>query len=129
MIFFDLFRHAPEFIVIQSGEVLFYEGDIGHLMYILIEGKANISIDDVFFEHIESGSFVGEMAVIDGSPRYATVTAQTKCKFVVVDKQRFHFLIEETPGFAIEVMKVITSRLKSVDQRVIDFLRSQSPEG
>ncbi len=124
MIFFDLFRHDPEIISLNSGEVLFHKGDVGETMYVLIEGKAEISIDGVFFELIESGSFVGEMAVIDGSPRYATVAAQTNCKFVVVNKQRFQFLIDETPGFAIEVMKVMSSRLKRADQRVIDSLRS-----
>ena len=129
MIFFDLFRHDPEFIALNSGEVLFHKGDVGDSMYVLIEGKAEISIDGVFFEKIESGSLVGEMAVIDGSPRYATVTAESKCKFVVVNKNRFHFLVEETPGFAIEVMKVMSSRLKRADQRVIDSLKSLVANG
>ena len=126
MIFFDLFRNDPEFVTLDSGEFLFRKGDIGDSMYVLIEGSAEISIDGVPFERIEHGSFVGEMAVIDGSTRYGTVTALTKCKFVVVDKKRFQFLIDETPGFAIEVMKVMSSRLKRADQRVIDSLRSPS---
>src|SRR5450631_3121322 len=102
MIFFDLFRHDPEFVELKTGEVLFQKGDVGDSMFVLIEGKAEISIDGVTFEQLENGSFVGEMAVIDDSPRYATVTALSKCKFVVVNRSRFHFLIDETPGFAIE---------------------------
>jgi CRP-like cAMP-binding protein len=122
MLFFDLFRHSPEFVELHSGEVLFQKGDHGDEMYVVIEGEAEISIDGVLFEQCVPGSFIGEMAVIDGSPRYATVTARTDCKLVKVDKKRFHFLVDETPGFAIEIMRVMSSRLKKADQRVIDSL-------
>jgi CRP-like cAMP-binding protein len=126
MIFFDLFRHDPEFVKLNSGDVLFHKGDEGDSMYVLIEGKAEISIDGVLFEELGHGSFVGEMAVIDGSPRYATVTATSKCKFVVVNRKRFHFLLDETPGFAIEVMKVMSARLKRTGLLVIESMKSQS---
>lgn len=124
MLYFDVFRHDPEFIEVNSGETLFSEGDTGNAMYILIDGKAEISIGGVLFEECTQGSIVGEMAVIDGSPRYATVTALTNCKFVSVDKKRFHFLVDESPGFAIEVMRVIAQRLKKTSLRVI---QSTSP--
>jgi CRP-like cAMP-binding protein len=119
MLFFDLFRHDPKFIEINSGEALFREGDLGDTMYVLIEGQAEITIGGMLFEKCTSGTFVGEMAVIDGSPRYATVTARTKCKFSVVDSKRFHFLVDETPRFAIDVMRVMAQRLKNCDQRLI----------
>jgi CRP-like cAMP-binding protein len=119
MLFFDLFRHDPEFIEIKDGEILFSEGEIGNDMYVLIEGKAEISIGGVFFGVCTQGSFVGEMAVVDGSPRHATVTAIADCKFVVVDKKRFHFLIDETPGFAIEIIRIMAHRLKECDSRIL----------
>lgn len=122
MLFFDLFRHDPKFIEIKSNEVLFREGDCGEVMYVLIEGKAEITICGVLFGEYTQGSIVGEMAVIDGSSRYGTVTALTNCKFVIVDKIRFHFLIDETPGFAIEVIRIIAKRLKECDSRVIQLL-------
>jgi len=59
------------------------------------------------------------MAVVDGSPRHATVTAITDCKFVVVDEKRFHFLIDETPGFATEVIRIMAQRLKESNMRVL----------
>jgi CRP/FNR family cyclic AMP-dependent transcriptional regulator len=119
MLYFDLFRHDPEFIELHAGEILFREGDIGNAMYVLIEGEAEIGIEGVLFEKCTQGSFVGEMAVIDGSPRYATVTAVTPCKFVIVDAKRFHFLVDESPGFAIEIMRVIAQRLKKTSLRVL----------
>jgi len=119
MLYFDLFRHDPEFIEIKDGEILFSEGEIGDAMYVLVEGAAEISIGGVFFGECTQGSFVGEMAVVDGSPRHATVTAITDCKFVVVDEKRFHFLIDETPGFATEVIRIMAQRLKESNMRVL----------
>ncbi len=127
MLFFDLFRHDPKFIEIESGETLFREGDLGDTMYVLIEGQAEITIGGMLFEECRSGTFVGEMAVIDGSPRYATVTARTNCKFSVVDNKRFHFLVDETPRFAIDVMRVMAQRLKNCDQRLIQAASANRP--
>ncbi|MDX8380167.1 MAG: cyclic nucleotide-binding domain-containing protein [Gallionella sp.] len=114
-----MFRHDPEFIEIKQGEHLFCEGDHGDVMYILIEGKAEITISGMHFENCQPGNFMGELAVIDGSPRYATVTALNDCKFVVVDNKRFHFLVDESPKFAIDVMRVMAQRLRNCDQRIL----------
>lgn len=119
MLFFDMFRHDPEFIEIKKGEQLFREGEAGEVMYILIEGEAEITIRGLLFEVCEPGMFMGELAVIDGSPRYATVTARKDCKFAVVDSKRFHFLVDEAPRFAIDVMRVMARRLRSCDQLIL----------
>lgn len=120
MLFYDLFRLDPEFINIKAEEVLFREGDHGDEMYVLIAGKAEVSIGGVLIGEYVPGDFVGEMAVVDGSPRYGTVTARTDCKFVVVNKARFHFLIDDTPGFALEVIRIMAKRLKECDLRVVN---------
>jgi CRP-like cAMP-binding protein len=112
MIFYDLFRNGPVFHEIGSGQTLFHEGTEGEDMYVLIEGHALIELEGLFFEEIGSGDFVGELAVIDGSPRLATVITQTPCKFVRVDRQRFRTLIAENPRFALEVMTVMAKRLR-----------------
>lgn len=119
MLFYDLFRLDPEFIKIKAGEILFREGDHGDDMYVLISGKAVVSIGGVPIAECTQGDFVGEMAVVDGSPRYGTVTAQTNCKFVVINKARFHFLIDDTPGFALEVIRIMAKRLKECDMRIV----------
>lgn len=124
MLFFDLFRHDPEFIEIQSGATLFKEGDPGDRMYVLIEGEADITIAGVLFEACVPGTFMGEMAVIDGAARYSTVTASKDCKFAVIDSKRFHFLVDESPYFAMDVMRVMAQRLRRCDQRMLASLKS-----
>lgn len=125
MLFFDLFRHDPEFLTVRQGDTLFKEGDPGTEMYVLIEGQAEIRICGVLFEECVPGTFMGEMAVIDGSNRYATVTATRDCKFAVIDQKRFQFLVDEAPKFAIDVMRVMSQRLKRCN---LSVLAAQDPQ-
>ncbi|MEI6353506.1 MAG: Crp/Fnr family transcriptional regulator [Methylococcus sp.] len=119
MIFYELFQHDPNFLEIKRGEVLLREGDIGEAMYVLIEGQAKIERQGLFFAEIGPGDFVGELAVIDGSSRINTTTATTDCKFVVVDRKRFEYLVVEAPGFALEVMRILALRLRRADELLI----------
>lgn len=119
MPFFDLFKNDSDLIELESGKALFREGEPGDVMYVLVDGEAKIFIGGVLFEKCVPGAVLGEIAVIDKAPRYATVIASSKCKFAQVDDQRFHFLLDETPGFAIAIMRVMAERLKRCDLRVI----------
>jgi CRP-like cAMP-binding protein len=123
MPFFELFKHDTQLVPVGAGDTLFLQGDDGDVMYVLVEGVAEIYIDNVLFESCDEGAIIGEIAVIDQAPRSATVIAVTPCKFALINKQRFHFLLDETPGFAIAVMKVMAQRLIKCDQRVIQSLK------
>ena len=112
MIFYDLFRNSPVFHELGPGQILFNEGDVENDMYVLTEGQAVIELGGLFFDEIGPGDFVGELAVIDGSPRLATVITQTPCNFVRVDRQRFRYLVAENPAFALEIMAVMAKRLR-----------------
>lgn len=120
MLFFDLFRRDPEFIKVRAGELLFREGDFGDVMYVLITGEAEIVMSGLPIEVCRSGDIVGEMAVVDGSARSATVVAHTDCEFAVIDKKRFEFLVDEAPWFAINVMRVMANRLKHCNRMLIE---------
>jgi CRP-like cAMP-binding protein len=119
MLLFELFQHDPEFVEIKEGDTLFQEGDPADVMYVLVEGKVEVSIGGVFFGECSKGDILGEMGVIDASPRHATITARTYCKFVILDKRRFQFLVDETPGFAIEIIRIMAHRLRDCDMRFL----------
>jgi CRP-like cAMP-binding protein len=57
-------------------------------------------------------SIFGEMALIDQSPRSATAIARTPCKVVPVDQKRFTFMVQQTPFFSIQVMRIMANRLR-----------------
>ena len=111
----ELFRHETDLESLYAGQTLFNEGEKGHLMYVLISGTAMIMVRNRLVETAEAGAIVGEMAMIDDAKRTATVIAKTDCKLLPIERQRFNFLIQQTPNFALHVMRVIADRLRKTD--------------
>lgn len=111
----ELFRHESDFELLAAGQALFNEGEKGHLMYILMSGTAMILVRDRLVETAEVGAMVGEMAMIDDATRTASVIAKTDCRFFPIERKRFNFLIQQTPNFALHVMRVIAERLRKTD--------------
>ena len=61
------------------------------------------------------GALIGEMALIDDSPRTASAVAKTSCRLAEIDRRRFHFLVQQTPHFATHVMKTLADRLRRMN--------------
>ncbi|MBI4809450.1 MAG: cyclic nucleotide-binding domain-containing protein [Nitrosomonadales bacterium] len=112
----ELFRHESDLLILSAGQTLFKEGEHGDLMYVLMSGIAEISIKGRVVEFPETGAIVGEMAMIDDGARSATVAAKTECKFLPIDRKRFNFLVQQTPNFALHVMRVTADRLRRTDR-------------
>lgn len=64
------------------------------------------------------GGILGEMALIDRNPRSATAVAKTDCQLARVDETRFKFLSQQTPYFALEVMRMLAQRLRHMDEQI-----------
>jgi CRP-like cAMP-binding protein len=99
----------------SAGTVIFEKGDKGEEMYVVKEGKVDIVIDDCTFETISSEGIFGELSLIDQETRIASAIARTDCIVQAIDKRRFLFLVQETPMFAIQVMKIMANRLRRID--------------
>jgi len=110
-----LFRHQIDLQEIPAGQVLFREGEKGNFMYVLMSGTAEIIVHGRVMETAEAGTIVGEMAIIDDDTRSATVVAKTDCKFLPIERERFVFLVQQKPEFALHVMKLLTHRLRKTD--------------
>lgn len=111
----ELFRHETELQALPAGQALFKEGEPGDLMYVLMSGTAEISVHQRLVETAEPGAIFGEMAMIDDRTRSATVIAKSDCKLFPIERKRFNFLIQQTPNFALYVMRVMADRLRVTD--------------
>lgn len=111
----ELFRFETDLVHVAAGEPVFKEGDTGKIMYVLMEGEADIVIGQAVVEKARPGTMLGELALVDDVKRTATVMAVTDCRLVPIDVKRFLFLVQETPNFALHVMKVIAERLRNMD--------------
>lgn len=116
MVFFELFSNNPEIVQVDAGRTLFAEGDEGHKMFVLTVGTAEIIVKNRVVETIVPGNIVGEMGIVSAGPRSATVVAVTPCEFVAIDEKRFQYLVQQTPFFATQVMRVLAERLRMADE-------------
>ncbi len=108
-----LFRHASNLKTFEPGEKIFETGQPGDTMYAILEGDVDIIVNNKVVETASAGTIVGEMALIDNSPRSADAIAKTACRLAPVDQQRFLFMVAETPNFALWVMHVMANRLRA----------------
>ena|SRR5262245_1940593 len=113
-----LFEHSTESKSVDAGTVIFNQGDARDVMYAVVEGQVDIVVHGKVVETVEPGGIFGEMALIGTEPRTATAIAKTNSKLVPVDERRFLFLIQQTPNFALHVMRVLSDRLRRMDERL-----------
>lgn len=116
MVFFDLFSQNPDIVIIKAGASLFAEGDAGQRMFVLVAGRAEVVVAGRILERLAHGSLVGEMDLLAPGRRSASVIARTDCQFVAIDEQRFQYLVQQTPYFAIQVLRVLAERLRATDK-------------
>jgi CRP-like cAMP-binding protein len=112
----DLFSQQDDVVRLAPGEVLFREGERGDAMFVLLEGTMDIIIGDKVVENSQRGAIIGELALIDQSPRGATAVARDPARLAKVDQRRFHFLIQQNPFFATHVMKELADRLRRMSR-------------
>ncbi len=108
-----VFKNAKSIRDVPAGEVIFEEGAAGAEMFGIIEGQVEVRTPGGGVRIMGPEETFGEMAIIDSSPRSATVVAVVDTKLAVIDKSTFLFLVHETPTFALQVMGSIADRLRS----------------
>jgi CRP/FNR family transcriptional regulator, cyclic AMP receptor protein len=116
--FLGLFGKDPEGVTLAAGESLFEKGESGHLMYVVKSGDLQIIDGNHVYETVSAGGNLGEMALIDAGPRSATVRAIRQSIVIPIDERRFLFMVQHTPFFALRVMRVLTARLRAMNERV-----------
>jgi CRP/FNR family transcriptional regulator, cyclic AMP receptor protein len=116
--FLDLFAQDKVVRTLGTGEALFNKGDEARSMYIVKSGALQVGERNVVFETIAPGGLVGEMGLIDGGLRSATVVATAPTEVIEIDQSRFISQIQQTPTFAVRVMSLLASRLRAMNIRV-----------
>ncbi|MCK4235000.1 Crp/Fnr family transcriptional regulator [candidate division WOR-3 bacterium] len=106
---------------LNTGEVIFKDGDPGDEMYLIKSGKIRISKPAGDVEKtlavLKEGDFFGEMSVIDGSPRSATATAIEPAELVIFDREVFMNQVRENPLIEY-VLHTLIKRLRATDEQI-----------
>ena len=108
----EIFKFEKNVDYYDAGETIFREGDEGHCMYVVQAGEVDVLLGDALLETIGPGGVFGEMALIDKSPRSATAVARSDARLVALDETKFMQHVHRTPFFALQVMRIMTERLR-----------------
>ncbi len=108
-------KSASDLLHVEAGKVIFREGDPGTDVYVVLEGKVELRVGGRLVETVGGGGILGEMALIEQAPRVATATARTAAELLPISESRFMGMIQQTPSFALQIMKVMAARLRKMD--------------
>jgi CRP/FNR family cyclic AMP-dependent transcriptional regulator len=116
----------------SKGTVLCREGDPGHEMFIIQKGKVQvkkkIGKGEKVLAELADGEFIGEMALLLGMDRSATVEVLEDSKVLVVGPDTFEGLLKNSPEIAMKMLKKMALRLRALDDRLEAALAEHPPK-
>jgi CRP/FNR family cyclic AMP-dependent transcriptional regulator len=102
---------------IPSGRAVMTQGQVGREALIVLSGYADVEVDGEVVAHIGTGDIAGEMALLDGKPRSATVVAATDMRVLVLDRGQFSELLRN-PRAALAVAGCVSRRLQDTEREI-----------
>jgi CRP/FNR family transcriptional regulator, cyclic AMP receptor protein len=108
----NMLRNPANDLHYTAGQQIFTEGDAASEMYVVTDGEVDITYRGRLLEVITTGGIFGEMALVSDQPRSADASARVDCTLMPLDQKRFEYMVQQTPYFAIEVMRVMADRLR-----------------
>lgn len=100
----------------REGAVLAKQGAQGLEAIVIVDGRARVESDGKAIAELGPGDVVGEMSVIDGKPRSATVIAETPLTLLVLHRRDFVFLLEAVPGLQRRLLVTLCERVRQADR-------------
>lgn len=106
----------------EAGAQIIKEGDSGEELYIVLAGRVVVSRSSQEIVELHPGVHFGEMALVDQSPRSATVTARDATRLLVVQRRSFYTLIRKEPVLAVKLLwsfvQVLSRRLRETNEQL-----------
>ncbi|HYS50393.1 MAG TPA: cyclic nucleotide-binding domain-containing protein [Burkholderiales bacterium] len=101
----------------ERNKVIVKEGQAGLMMYVVLEGRLAASIQDKIVEKIGPGGVFGEMALVERTPRLATVISETDCGLLAFGRNTLLDLIKASPDFAVSLLGAVGDRARFIASR------------
>ena len=122
-----IFRELRDDFLVRLASVMdevFYEGNYtiitqgqeGRSMYIVVSGRVSVHIGGQEVAQLAENDCFGEMSVFDAEPRSASVTTLEPCACLVLTQQQLYDAIDETPGIAVNVIRLLSRRIRELNQ-------------
>ena len=140
MVSAELFRQVPLFSGLEEEDleslisvanvrkyakdgVIFFEQDVGDALFVILSGRIKVTIlsDDgreIILAMLSESEFFGEMSLLDDEPRSATAIALQQTEMVVLHQRDFLSIVEKRPRVLINLLSVLSSRLRKANNQI-----------
>ena len=102
---------VSEDVEVPPGKVLCKEGQTGREFFVIVDGEVEVTRSDKHVATRTGGEFFGEIALLEDTPRTATVTAKTPLRFFVLTRKDFRHLVNENPNVERKVLRALARRV------------------
>ena len=110
-----------------AGTVVTQIGEPGDSFFVIIDGTVMVRTPVGAGSQLRPGDFFGEMSLLDGEPRSATIVATTDLRLLVVDRSHFWRLLDETPDLIRRILTILSRRVRRLEQTVHAILHDTNP--
>ena len=104
-------------VAVHAGEIVIRQGDAADRLYLVRSGRLRVLVDDEegvrTVRELGAGAAIGELALLTGAPRSATVQAVRDGELLELDAEVFHALLQRDPGFAVAVARTLATQLQA----------------
>ena len=106
-------------MIVPEKRVVFHEGGAALLMYVILQGQMEITINNEVVGHSGVGDIVGEIALVARRhARTASVITETRCVLLAIDRQTLPELIQSLPTFGISLLRVLDAHLNAIKRNL-----------
>ncbi len=107
----------------RKNEVIFHAQEPGNALFVIKRGRVKISMDDksgreIILRVFESGDFFGEMSLLDGEPRSATVSSLEPCQALILYREQFLEFVARHPQVVMKMLTTLSRRLRKADEKI-----------
>lgn len=99
-----------------AGRVIVRQGEVGTGFFLIATGSARVIRDGDVVAELGPGDFFGELSLLDGGPRIATVTAESATTCLALTSWEFEAVLMAQPRLAVAILKGVAGRLRNVSQ-------------
>ena len=106
--------------IVAAGHVPVTQGESGDAFYLVLGGRLSVARDAVAVQELAAGAFLGEIALVDGGPRTATVTALTEVRVAVIRREAFASLMDRYSSVRHGILVALTDRIRRDARNTVD---------
>jgi CRP-like cAMP-binding protein len=103
-------------VELAAGAIVTRTGDPGEEFFVLVDGSVTGEISPRKRGRLRPGDFFGEMSLLDGEPRSATVRAETDVRLLVIQRRNFQSLLREVPELSHRVLETLSRRIRLLEK-------------